>query len=248
MSIPNPPIIGYENLLRQGLLSSNAGTPASAVDWRLDRAWQPGTTTSWLEVSLNAARPANYCALIGHNLAGGSLRVRSYIGSSYQTVATISPASAHCRMLFFNTVSSNRWRIECTTTSATILALVAVGQSLPLDSGLRQGFVPPPFTQQAEVVTTASQHGLPLGRSLRKRAGRLTINCTDLDEQWMRSEWLAFRAHALALPFFLSWNPEQFPHEAGLCWAESAPAGNAYTQPGFMDGNMSCRVLTEVVV
>ena len=147
----------------------------------------------------------------------------------------------------FTATTSDRWQLEVMTAGdPAILAVLSVGLSLPLDSGLRQGFVPPPFTEQAEVIDTTSQDGLPLGRTVRRKPGQLTINVTDLDEQWMRTQWMPFRRHARDFPFFLLWNPTEWPDEAALCWADGEPTANPYTQPGYMDGTLRCRVLTEV--
>jgi len=241
MSVPNQPLIGYRNLLRDAgvALSVSAGDPTLAVDWRLDRAWQPGSDSATIEAVLPAPATADYLGLCGHNLGGGSLTLRAWDGVAFIDLLSLSPSEHECRMATFPATTADRWQIETITAGdPAVVAVLALGLALPLDSGLHQGFVPPPFTEQAEVVDTTSQEGLPLGRTVRTRPGRLTINVTDLDEQWMRAEWLPFRRHARDLPFFLLWNPAEFPDEAGLCWTEGVPSANAYTQPGFMDGNL----------
>ena len=250
MSVPNPPLIGYHNLLRDptASVSASAGNAAWAVDWRLDRAWQPDSDIATLEATLPSPVTADYVGLCGHNLGGGSLHLRAWDGSAFAPIVTITPAGPTCHMTPFPAVTTDRWQIEVITAGdPAILAVLAVGLALPLDSGLRQGFVPPPFTEQAEVIDTTSQEGLPLGRTVRRTPGRLTLNVTDLDAEWMRTHWLPLRRHARDLPFFLLWNPTQWPDEAALCWAEGEPSPNAYTQAGYMDGTLRCRALTEVL-
>ena len=247
MSVPNAPIIAYRNLLREGTLAGG-GTPAHAVDWRLDRSWQPSVTSAMLECTLPTAQPAESLAIAGHNLAGGTVTLRAWTGSAFVDTVTIEPTDASCVLTTFPAVNASRWQIDIQGTQPIALAVLFVGPVLALESGLRQGFVPPLFSQQAEILDTTSQEGVPLGRSIRRQPGKTTINVTDLDDGWMRSHWLPFRDHSLRYPFFLQWNPEGYPNEAALCWADGAPAANAYTRPGFMDGTLACRCLTEVPV
>lgn len=247
MTVPNPPLIGYRNLLRDASLAASAGEPAHAIDWRLDRAWTPGSASASLTADLQAPVEADYIALCGHNLVGGQVTVRFLDGANTMQLAGswVIPSNA-CVLRTFAPQVSSQWEIQYAGINPITLAVASLGAVLRLNSGFRQGFVPPPFTDQVEVISTTSQGGLPLGRTVRRRPGRLSINVTNLDEQWMRTEWLALRRHAESYPFVLSWNPAQFPDEAGLCWSQGSPDPNSYTQPGFMDGTMRCQVITEV--
>ncbi|MFW5829977.1 MAG: hypothetical protein ACOCXA_06920 [Planctomycetota bacterium] len=246
MSVPNAPIIGYRNLLRLvPLAATGDDDPARSVDWRLDRAWRPGSTSATITTSAGAG-PADYCAIAGHNLGGGEIRISAWRVGRFQQVAVIYPEAAECRLVSFPPRLASRWQIAFSSLNPLAVSVLALGSSLRLDSGMRPGFTPPPFTQQAEVLTTTSQDGIPLGRTIRRRPGQLTINPTDVDDEWMRLHWLPFRGHALVHPFFLAWNPQQWPEEACICWSEDAPTANSYTRPGFMDASMQCRVLSAV--
>ena len=249
MPVPNAPLILYQNIFRQAPVFASGGNPAHAVDWRLDRAWQPGDgiTSIYINEPVQSFT-ADTLALFGHNLgtieATVSVRVATPGGSVVPLRRQIT--SDRCLIFPFTAFSGRFWLVEITAPQPIVIASLCLGTALRLDSGFNPGFTPPDFVTQATVTTTTSAGGLPLGRSINLQPGRIVLNPSNLADPWMRSEWLSFRSHALRYPFFLLWNPEEHPEEAAYCWADVELPSHGLSRPGHFDVSLPCHMLTSL--
>ena len=146
MSVPNPPIIGYDNVLRHGgaVVTASSVNQQYAFDWRLDRAWATATPGShFIEVQLPVATPVNYLALFAHNIGSvnGMVTLSYFDGSVFVPASTpVVPVGNACVFEIFANVSSDRYRLHIDAPAPFTLGAVAFGQRLELDSGFASGF------------------------------------------------------------------------------------------------------------
>lgn len=239
------PRIGYQNLL-ESAVSVTASSEASgyevanAYDWRLDDWWKPtGTGTSYITAVFITAVSVDYFAVFGHDLHtyGGwvKLQYSTNGGVSWSDAASyVMPSDSRVIFQAFTAILANRWRVVMYSPSGPAsLGIVAFGTALKFPRQLRPGFSPPTLSRQNEYMGVKSESGVFIGRSLKRRGVKFSIERDNLTPEWVREYWEPFLDHAEAKPFFFSWDYENHPWEAAYCWADDISASE-YHHPMYM--------------
>jgi hypothetical protein len=119
-------------------------------------------------------------------------------------------------------ISATRFSLLITFPAAfsASIAIVQFGKSMQMERGCWQGLTPPWMGRQVEVTTTKSEGGSLLGRSVRRLGVAFSMDFDYLTDAFMRSSWMPFMIAAETAPFFVIWNPLDYPTEVAFCWVE----------------------------
>ena len=243
-------LIGYDNKLDTGTVVASddpAATPKeNAYDWMLFDYWQPAAATSHtLDIDMGSAVDVDYFAFYSSDLyteAGASVKL--YGGSSNPATTLIGTISPTTRGPKFKSVASNNyryWRLEISTTGSFSpkIQLASLGEKLELQRGLRDGFAPPALGSRNMPVTSVSQNGLFLGRSLEVAPVKFNLSMTNLTAAWVRSNWPNLLAHIEKYPFWILPQPDDYNDEAVIAWTSGKVAQPAYSDAAFMQVNLA---------
>jgi hypothetical protein len=233
----NLPRILARNLFREGTITASSGTGRYAVDWRVDRRWEPGVTgASTLEVLLDASTAADCMAVLMHNLdeAGATVKAQYFNGSWQDCHAAVTPTDNGPIFVSFNSVSSTRFRIVIDAADANpVAAVVAIGPGIFFEDGIQPGWTPPGYASQDEIIDSLSEDGILVGRQLLKRPERTQLDLAHVDDAWMRTYWKPNRERLIRYPWILAWSPLTDDEGAALVWTDGVPPPDAYEMHGF---------------
>lgn len=224
------PVIAWQNILADddatltpssevaGYLAINAIDGKEFTFWKLAAA---GTQS--LEVEFTSPREVNYCAIHGHNMAsaGGSFTVQKWSGAAWVTLGTtVSPGTGAPAMVRFATESASRFRILFSSSVALQLAVVYLGKSFQMERGCWSGMTPPWMGRVTSGTTTKSEAGVLLGRSVALRGVKFEMAFEWLTIPFVRDYWMPFVVACEESPFFVLWNPADYPDDVAFCWIE----------------------------
>lgn len=224
--------IGYENLFESASTvvasSEDADFPVeNAYDWITTDFFNPASVASDVTITLTfgSSVDADYFAIYAHNLdeTGGTYKLQYWDGATWQDAfSVVTPTNGKPRMNFFTSQTSTQWRVVFTATSIFSVGVISFGARLTFENGIWQGFTPPPFADNSTLLTSISDNGAFIGRSVTRNGVRFTIPMTHASLGWMRSDWQPFLEHALTKPFFFSWDASAYPTEVAYCWCENS--------------------------
>lgn len=223
----------------------------NAYDWNLYTAWKPtGNGQSFLMASFSSAQTVNYFCLFGHNLhdLGGDVNLEySTNGGSTWNDATSANAPTSGRVIFetFDDITAADWRVVVHGKGAgsPIVSFAAFGEAVALPVGMRKGFTPPNFAAVNKYTNQTTEAGVPLPRTLLRRAAAFTIKLTNLDPAWVRSTFAAFLSHAEVKPFIFSWDSVAHTTEAAFCWTRK-DTKTSYSHDLYMTSMLDVNALT----
>lgn len=242
------PLIGYKNIFRRSdatvtYSTQSTGFEASnAYDWTPSTSWLPSASgASTLSCSFPEAVGADYLGVYGANLHqnGGSIKVEySQDGGGTWTEVANHIAGSTTRDLIFATwskVYAQDWRVTVTSTPASNIPVLAVGELLRMWGGNKEGATPPRFARNVELRTNRSVEGTFLGRRVRRYGTTPQLLTVDIPDTWVDQYWLPFMIHAEKKPFFYA--PNHGPHVgsrgAALCWVAGSIPAPKYSTQGF---------------
>lgn len=233
-------VIGYSNFLRTGTITTSAGTGSYAADWRLDRTWEPGATTAWIQAQLSAADTINYVAICGHNLGttGASVSMQHGSGAGGTTLTAQAITDDETVFILFDDVSNAYHRLTISGgSSAPVIACVSFGTSLVLQSGIKPGWVPSGFGDAPDVIDTVSEDGFLVERVVLNRPHDGKLMIPHMDRAWMRANWKPFRAHAISRAWFIGVGFGTADADAILAWTDGVPPPDAVSAIGYQSVN-----------
>ncbi len=234
-----------DNIDFTGSSSSLDTDPEDATDYRTNTFFKPDLAGPSYElyIDFGEAVSADYVAFVATgNESRGSVNPLVNIQSSvdgvgYSTRATINfKDNPHAKVEMFNIVTHQYWRLQLQNfdLEAPVIPHFQMGESLLLPHGQQASYQPPTIGRQTTYSTNVAQNGAFLGRSIKSSGIKGRIKNSHLDPIWSRTEWLPFIQHAELLPFFYSWNHQQFPNEAVYCWLNPNQSGPVYDDSLFM--------------
>lgn len=244
--------IAYDNLFIASGVTVTASSETStfekenAYDWKQYDWWKPTASgTEWIRASFASAKTANYMAVFGHNFqdVGGSVKAQySTDGGSTWNDATGDIAGIERRTIFvaFDDVLASDWRCLVTTsTGQAIIAGVMIGEAVYLNRGLSPGLDIPALAPIVESKTAMSELGVNLGASIKSTGVKGSISLTDIDPQWIRSDYAPLVAHLnTGKPCVFSWDYTDHPYEALLVWKRGDIPAPSYSGPLLMQATI----------
>jgi hypothetical protein len=224
-----PPIIGYHDLLVDGTVSGDGTNPENAYDQRTDDAWATGAASGYLETVLGSADTCDYMAVVGHTLATRSATIKAqyWTGAAYSDIpgATATPTADTAFMVLFpQSVSTTKFKIVVTTDgSAATLAVVQLGNRLNLQRGIRGGYSSPRFARDDQYYNAITVGGKLTGRSLISSGVSGTLQLSNLDSEWVRTDLEAFLTASRTRGWFVMWHPDEYDDEVAYCYTTGTP-------------------------
>lgn len=101
------------------------------------------------------------------------------------------------------------------------IASIYAGSVLAMEKMVSGPFTPISMGRVTELYQSLSRGGQVLGQNFRRLGVQSSITFKNLTAAWVRQYFEPFAKSARSLPFFIAWNPEEYPEEVGYCWAES---------------------------
>lgn len=217
--------IGYHNLLEEGYVGASSeasGFPVeNAYDWRPYDFWKANDSAAsshWIRLDLFSAKAADYFMLHAYNLDGGTVVLQHSDDDAAYTDA-FAALSGTGAVLFKTFVSASHryWRVLFTGVEPTA-GVIAFGRRLTLADQM-EGFTPPEFARDVELLTNQSVTGNFLGQSVLRRGAEFSIEAFLMTPAFARTDWLPFMNHAEAKPFGIQWS-DLNPTENAFVWAK----------------------------
>lgn len=212
--------------------------------------WRPvGSGTHTILIDLVSSRSVDFLAVYGHTLnkVAGSVRLQydaTGSGSWVDCAPAISPTTSAPILSTFAPVFSNRFRLVVTCSGTVNIGIAAFGTSMRMERGCWTGSTPPWMGPAVEVVTTKSENGVLLGRSVKRLGVEFSMDFDFLSSDFVRDEWMPFITSTQAGPFFVQWNPAEYPDEVCFAWVDN-PAKDIHapkwTGPSVMSCGISCK-------
>jgi hypothetical protein len=239
------PIIGYHNLLDTGSIvpsSAQAGFPVeNAINWRLDDYWKPDLdNTHSIVVDMGAAVSADYFAFYSSDFyqvfdAVIFIYADTFTPPTTQRSAPFVIPAAGVKLTTFTSVSFRYWKISFASTPAHTpkIQMMALGDRLELEQGLRPGYTPPALGSRNQLATNISEQGIFIGRSLELGPVDFSLSSTLFTPAWIRANWPAWLAHMEQKPFFVLPEPDAYPDEAVIAWTAGKIATPRYSHANF---------------
>jgi len=224
------PIICWQNHFADPTVSVFSGHPEvdghpaiNVADGKEYTTWQSvSDNVTWpsIEIGAPSEKQADYLAIHGHNLGeiGARVLVQVWQADAFITVSDTTPATSAPLLIRFPSASSLRWRILFATTESVRVAVLSLGSAMTMERGCWEGFTPPWMGRMTEVTTTRSESGVLLGRSLALRGVEFDMNFEFLTIAFVRNSWMPFVIAAESAPFFVQWNPTEYPDDVAFCW------------------------------
>jgi hypothetical protein len=255
--------IGYDSFfLQTGVVvvasKEDVGfTALNGVSWPVySGGWQAtavDTSDITLAVTLPAAATGNSYAVHKHNLfdLGASVKLQySSDGVAWTDLTGSSVTPGNNRTIFFvgTEISQKFWRIVISGLVASDVLKIGhafIGNSLRLFSGPETGFSPPNIALQNEFISSRSDGGDFLGRSLVRKGSEGMFTITSVLASWVRANWIPFMEAAEKHPFYHAWDTSTFPAEVGYCYVEKVIDTPRYTSQLHMTVTLKYKVLQE---
>ncbi len=215
--------IGYQKHAGTITATSAAdGYPALAADNELTYSyWKPATSGGTWTITYSTFQDVDYIGIAAHTLGTDYEQVMAeyYDGANWQEIGSVLPNTNQPILFLFESVFATAIRISVTGTP--LIGVVYAGLALQFPMPVIGQHRPLTFGSQTEFTNNVSDSGQWLGRSIIRRALSGSIEWQYMDDSWVRSQFMPFVESAKKRPFFLSWNPAQFPQDCGYCWCNS---------------------------
>lgn len=223
------PCVAYRNLLASGTIT-DGGLPsnaprANAVTGSTFDFWQPGSVPATLRTTLAAAEPADLAFFAAHSLgsAGASVAVQYHNGTTWITIATLSPADDKPFGLVFPRITAAQWGLSVSGAVAQI-GVAFIGPRVVIPGGVKPDYEPIWAAEVYEKTEGVSRRGHFFGTTVERAGASLSVNFMDVPLGFARDDLEGFRRHYnYGLPFVWASAPAVFPEDAAYCWS----GGNA---------------------
>lgn len=227
------PLIGYQNLVTAGNISSttanasfpvvNLSNPATYLRWK-------GTSIvadEYITMALATADLCDYVGIARHNFATAQIPVslELFIGGIWtQVVAPFIPPNDGPILMRFTPQSIVSARIRLQHNAVVpFAAVVYAGRLLISQRRLYVGHTPLTYGQITKITSGRSENGQFLGRIQISGSSKSTVDLKDMTPDWYRTNMAPFIVAAREIPFFFAWRPLTYPNEVGFAWITNDP-------------------------
>ncbi len=213
----------YASALAGSAVSVTGGTGGANV-------LNPATYSRWsftgsqtMTITLPAARNVDAVGLAAHNFAGASVAVEYSTSDGGAWVSFGAAQSGQNAMLFLlpAPVSAKRLRVTVTGAGPLVLGVVYAGVALQMQRPIYKGHEPGTLCRVTEYQSAESEGGQWLGRNIIRQGLKTSFAWSKLGAAWFRQYFDPFVDAARSNPFFISWNPADYPREVVYAWTTS---------------------------
>lgn len=238
------PVIGWHNIVNTGNIdtttedadfpASNLASPSTYLKWK------GGINTAQIEViTIDISTPTSidYFAIAKHNFGtiGARLTVEINTNDSPDWVMLDyednSPPGVFpdddCPLIFRFTPTTITG-IRLTVNGGSDIpeaAVVYVGRLLQVERSIKVDVdhKPLPLGRRTKIVSGMSESGNFLGRVVLHQFNESVAEFSHITPDWYRANFDPFVLSAQELPFFIAWNPSEYPEDVGFAWLTSDP-------------------------
>lgn len=246
----NAPLIGYKTQVTEsnvaatdaatGYPASNVANVSTAEEWRGNSA-----ALKYLTVTCNGVDPVDYVAIAKHNFGTEQIAVsvEADNGDGFEEVSEPVLLADDRPVIFrFTKEAYASVRLKMAAgDAAPRLAILYVGELLPLQRNIYVGHSPINLNRQRNVITGLSENANFLGRVTTGRTASTSISLQNLTPGWYRSRMDPFVEAAETRPFFFAWRPQGYPREVGFAWLTGDPSPKNMRANGMMQVDLSLR-------
>lgn len=246
----NNPVIGYENLVTAGNLSSTTEDP----DYPVENLVTPATYSRWVGLVSSPAEDeyiridaatvddVDYVGIARHNFFSAQIAVSLEVLDPdaspedwVEVIAPFIPESDGPIVMRFEpqAVVAVRVRLQAGLAAPTA-AVLFLGLLLVLQRRLYVGHRPMPYNVTTRATNGRSESGNFLGRIVMNETTRTEVKLANITPAWMRATFIPFLRHAREFPFFFAWRPSTYPQEVGYGWLTNDPAPENMRPNGMM--------------
>jgi hypothetical protein len=254
--------IGYDNLYLRMLATVVANaedtgqTGALAVSWlTYSGGWQAtGVGVKTLTVSFPlVGEDANSYGVYKHNLGTLGLTVKlqhSSDGVAWTDLIGSAKVPANDEAIFFigATINAKFWRIHIAGLLAgetLIIGQAFIGPSLRVFAPPEAGFTPPNLGLNSDFITSRSDGGDFLGRSLIRKGSKSGFLITNVAAAWVRSDWLPLIKEVEKHPFYYGWDNVNHADEVAFCYTDGKITVPRYESSLFFNVSLNFIALLE---
>lgn len=200
--------------------TETAGFPAvAAVNPTTYDYWLPTALPAVWTVDYGEAVDVDYVGIAAHNFADNGVSVNveySTDGVSWTSVALTAFADVRPAFLMFEKTFARYWRVTFDGSVMPKIGVIYIGELMTMQRPFYGGHTPITLGRRTEFVGSMSDGGQLMGTSIIRKGVGTSFEWQHLTAAWVRQTFDPFiKATRGAKPFFISWNPLQFPREVG---------------------------------
>ncbi len=202
--------------------SEDAAFPALAAANPLtyDR-WLPTALPATWRIDAGAPVSVDYIGIASHSLFDGGITVHAESSTDdaiWNTEDSHTPTDNSPIVFLFAEKSRRYWRIRMTGTTPQPIGAIYIGKALNMLRPVYGGHAPFVLSRTNKTTTTQSVGGQFLGRTVIRSGFATSYTWQHLTSDWYRANFDPFVVDAIRFPFFIGWNPGQFPEDVGYVW------------------------------
>ena len=221
--------IGYKTIVTRTNVSGTAaaaGFPVSAISNPATyERYKPVDLPATLTIDAGEPVECDYIGIAAHTLGSGGCSFtveHSPDNINWTEVSAVTPVTDQSLMAIFEPATRRYWRLVVNGSAIPLIGVIYIGQSLQMQRAIYGGHSPLPLSRKTAVRPNVSETGQWLGASQERKGFKTSFSWKNLKAAWYRQYFDPFVAvNPRVIPFFIAWNPIQFPDEAGYCWATS---------------------------
>lgn len=216
--------IGYKKI--SGTITASTtevGASASAPDNEMTYSfWQPTTMPATWEIDTTGGTDVNYMAIAAHTCGTdqASVKAEYWNGSAWIEINEVLPGNDAPLVFMFDKVTQTKYRFTFTGSTAPRIGVIYMGMTLDMQRGLSSG--EPLITLNRRTVKrpTMSEGGQFLGTSIIRKGSMASYGWVAIEPDWYITNFDPFVDHARTKPFFMMWNPQDYPNQVGYVWTD----------------------------
>lgn len=201
--------------------TSAAGFPASSLLNSITmRRWKPTAVPATITADAGAPIDISYVGIAAHTFGdnANTIAVEYSLDSvTYTEITQISPASNKPIMVLCD-VTARYIRVKVLSGSAPSIGVIYFGQVLEMERSFYQGHTPQALSVDVVKVPRVSESGQFLSSTSIRKGTSSDYQWQHLTPAWYRSNFVPFVSWAENNPFFIAWNPSQYPNEVEFAW------------------------------
>lgn len=203
--------------------------PENVIDGTTYDYWRPTTGNATLTAVFTEIQEIDYLGIAAHDLgtAGASIQLQHYIDGAWtDTTDAYEPNQFDALatgdktiMLFFNRVFTDRIRLVITSSQVYSVGVVYAGKAFAFERPFYQGHRPLSLNRTTSIVHHISEQGLDVGRYIRRKGARTTIQVNNQTPGFMRNKVAPLIQARRTKGFFFAWRPDSLPDDVAFCWS-----------------------------
>jgi len=218
--------IGYIDYCRSGTVTPSTEAVGFEADATQNRftydLYKPTALPATLTYDLGSETIFNYIGIAAHTLGSSLTTVVAEYSTDNVTYTSLNvdslPANDRAIMLLFDDVAARYMRLTFTGATIPSIGVVYCGVTLDMYRPFYGGHTPGVLSRETTIKPNKSVGGQWLGRSVIRQGLSAQYNWKNTPISWYEANVDPFSKSAIEDPFFIAWNPLQFPTHVLYAW------------------------------